>query len=229
MSQKKEEPEQIREKVFQKIKGGEVKMKPSCFFVAVSWFWVFVAVALFFFAAAILSVVIRYVDFAEPGAMLVHKPFFFLFSLPYFLIAMFIFLLVFSALAYRKSRNCCRHENWMLLGMLFLGAVTLGFSVYDAHLEAKVAEKIEKSRRINSFVLTPEEFWYQPEKGTLSGVVSERISEDSIRLQSHDGVFWRVVSIKKIQPELARRKAFVKMLGERQGEYLFVAQEVFPW
>jgi hypothetical protein len=221
--------EPISSKVLKKINEEKVRMKPGCFFVARSWFWLLVSGALFFFSVAFFSVTIHYIDLAEPSALIFSRPWLLLSALPYFFIILSILFLIFSALAYRRSRNCCRHEDWMLVGMLFFGVFVVGVSAYDAHLENRLVERMEQSQRMNAFVKTPVEFWCQPEKGTLSGIVGGELGQQAIELKSWDGRFWIVHISQEKDQKLAKRKMPIKMIGQQEAEASFMAQKVFGW
>jgi hypothetical protein len=231
MSQTASAKERVSRKVLQKINDEQVKMRPSCIFLATSWLWLLVSGFLFFLAVAFFSVTIRYIDFAEPTVLLFKKPLLLLSALPYFFIILGVLLLIFAALSYRRSRSCCRHEDWMLVGMLFFGAFVIGISVYDAHLEDNFVERMEESERMNAFVKTPVEFWYQPSRGTLSGVVATRLDDQVIELKGWDGVIWVVYISENGDQEFIKRKMPIKMIGHKQEEedLSFVAQEVFGW
>lgn len=226
-----DKPGKSIEKIFERIEKGDLKMRSCCFFVARSWLWLLVSATLFFAGAVFFSVIIRYVIVAEPATMIVERPLFFFSILPHVLIILAVLTLVFSALAYRKSRDFCRHENWLLLVFLFFGSILIGFSIHGARLDEKIVQKIENNGRMNSLVQTPIEFWSKPHRGTLSGIVG-RISADdlSFDLISWDGRLWRVSSNQtNWGSPLIKERSPVKMIGRIDGETVFAAKKVFGW
>lgn len=222
---------QISEKVFKKIKSEDVKMKPSYLFIACSWAWLGVSGMLFLVATLLVSLVTHYICTLEPIELLSMRSLILLSAFPYFLIAVTIGMLFLAAVAYRKSRNYCRHENWMLIGVLVFGALLIGILIHDAHLDHKLRVAMEKNILYNNAVVTPKEFWFQPEKGTLSGLVMEKDDQGNIWVKSWDGIKWKVNTNENFfnQNKPSIERGMIKMIGQKNDTYQFEAQALWNW
>ena len=210
--------ENITNKVYEKIKSDDVKMRPSCIFLFRSWLWLALA-GLFFVAATILvSFDTHYVASLQPFDLIFEKPLLLLSALPYILIALTVLFIFFAAKSYRMSRSCCRHENWMLLATIVFGAAVIGSSIYYAHLEHKMRLALEESNFYQNMVVTPKEFWNRPEQGTLSGVISSEIdTRGNVTLTGWDGTKWMIVREENanISNCIFEKQTSVKMVGKQ--------------
>lgn len=223
--------EKISEKVFEKINNDKVKMRSCGYFRTKSGAWLVAAGMLFMLTAVMVSLGMYYIESYKPAFMLVYKPVLFIFTLPYLFIAASILLMFSSAKCYRKSRNMCRHEEWMLFTVLLLGSFVVGYSIYSTHLDWKLRLKLEKSGVYQKMVMTPKYFWTSPDKGTLSGVVIRKMDADVIVVKNWDGTKWNVLVLDKkdIHPEKTEPRSVVKMVGEKGENRHFVAQKIWQW
>lgn len=221
----------ISEKVFDKIKSEQVKMKPNCLFVIRSCMWLGISGVLFLVATLLISLGAYYVHILEPIDLLGMHPLILLGAFPYFLIAATIGMLFLATKAYRKSRNYCRHENWMLVGVLVFGAFLIGIAIHCARLEHRVRIAMEENTFYNNMVVTSKEFWSQPEKGTLSGLIIKTDDRGSIWIKSWDGSKWKVNmnenSFNQIDPLIEMR--MIKMVGQQKSRHQFEAQAFWNW
>lgn len=223
--------EQISKKVYKKIKEENIQMKPCGYFRTQSGAWLVVAGAFFMLTAVTVSLGLFYLESYKPATMLVYKPILFIFTLPYLFVALSILLLFLSAKCYRKSRNMCRHEEWILFSVLVMGSFMIGFTIFSTHLDWRLRLKLEQSNVYQKMVMTPKYFWTSPEKGTLSGVVIKKTQEDIVIVKNWDGTKWNVLIINKkdIHPQKTEPRSVIKMIGEKGDNRHFVAQKVWQW
>ncbi|MEA2006678.1 MAG: hypothetical protein U9O20_00755 [Patescibacteria group bacterium] len=223
----------ISKKVYDKIQSEDVKMKPSYVFVLRSWVWLGISGFLFLLATVSVSFDAYYLDAMESSQLMIQKPFLLLSALPYSLFLITIFVIFLAAMAYRKSRSCCRHENWVLLGILIFGALLIGISAHFAHLQSKMRLAMEKKVFFDEMVVTPREFWFQPEKGTMSGMIVSTDSERKVMLKAWDGSRWKVTTTDDESLFFVNKKGnctrMIKMTGTKEGERHFEARTVWGW
>lgn len=221
----------ISEKVFNKIKSEEIKMKPSCLFMICSWAWLGISWMLFLAATLLVSLNTHYIHTLEPIDLLGIRPLILLEAFPYLLIAITIGMLFLAAKTYRKGRNYCRHENWMLVGVLVFGALLIGVTIQYAHLEYEIRMAMEKNTFYNNMVITPREFWSQPEKGTLSGLITKTDGQGNIWIKSWDGSKWKVNVDKSCckQDDSSIEMRMIKVIGQQNGSRQFEAQSFWNW
>jgi hypothetical protein len=151
--------------------------------------------------------------------------------MPYLYILLAVVFLVLSAKAYRRSRNYCRHEEWILFLVLIFGSFLIGSVVYSNHLDKNFRLNLEQHETYRHLVMTPKYFWSQPAKGTLSGVVVNKAEKDVIVVKCWDGKKWFVVLLdeKDISPQKTDVRSVVKMIGEQGEEENFIAWKVWAW
>lgn len=223
----------ISNKVYDKIQSEDVKMKPSCVFVFRSWLWLGISGLLFLLATLFVSFDAYYLDAMECSSVIMQKPLLLLGALPYFLFLVTVVVIFLAAMAYRKSRSCCRHENWVLLGILIFGALLIGISAHFAHLQNKMRIAMEKKAFFDEMVVTPREFWFQPEKGTMSGMIVSSESEEKVMLKAWDGSKWIVTATDGESLFLVNKKGnrtrMIKMTGTKEDERHFEARTVWSW
>lgn len=221
----------ISEEVYRKIKKEDVQMKPCGYFKARSSFWLIVSGLLFAVTILLVSLDIYYVVNLEPAEVIFRSPSLLLLALPYFLFALTIFLLYLTSRAYRRSRNMCQHEEWMLYTALIFGSFLIGLSVYAANMDSTFRKPMEKSVAYQKVVMTPKYFWSRPDKGTLSGVVLEKKQNGLMVMKSWNGKQWTVVVIdeRKDSDKQVIYSRMVKMIGSKNGNDQFIADRVWQW
>lgn len=220
----------ISEKVFEKIKDENVKMKPRGYFKAYSLAWLAVSGSLFVLTTLIVSVIIHYVANIYLLNLIIQKPFLVLLAFPYLLFAITILLMFFISRTYRKSRDMCRHEEWMLFSVLIFGVLLIGFSVHAGKFNRLFWHPLEKNSVYQKVVVTPRSFWSKPHKGTLSGVIISK-KNGVVVLKTWDGKKWEVTILdkQKARSNIVAPRSIIKMVGELKDDNNFTAQKVWQW
>ncbi len=229
--------EKISGKVYEEIKKEEVKMKPRCFFAFKSLAWLTLAGMFFVLTVFLISASTTYIGNFQMGVMAAQKPGLFFGSLPYFLIGLTILFIYLAARSYRKSRRLCQHEEWMLLGVIVFGALVIGVVASYARLDRGVMSLLENQKGYDMIIVTSKEYWSQPEKGTLSGVVTAQASKKMFYLENWEGKNWIVFVVDKNPISKTQVKAqntpgsfkIVRMVGEQKKPAEFAAWAVWKW
>lgn len=141
MTNKATEKKELGEAVLEKIAKDNLKMKPCCYFILKSWFWRLIAAMALFFSAVVFGIAAHVFFSSELDGAKKANLAEIITKFPFFLL-LFGFLAVYAAFRlYRKSRICCRHEDWMLFFALsavsfliaaFFYQSGLGFYLYDS-------------------------------------------------------------------------------------------------
>lgn len=122
------EDKRISQAVLEKITKENLKMRSLFYFVSVSLVWRALAALILLFSAIVFSVTLyevldlQLINQWKLGFDHILETF------PFFLLIAGLFLVYFSSRLYRKSRICCRHEDWALF--FALAAVALAVSAY---------------------------------------------------------------------------------------------------
>lgn len=220
----------ISEKVLEKIKDENVKMKPRGYFRAYSLAWLAISGLLFVLATLMVSIIIYHVANIYSLNLITQKPFLILSVFPYFLFAVAVLLMFFVSRTYRKSRNTCRHEEWMLFAVLIFGVLLIGFSMHSHKFNRLFWHPLEKNNVYQKVVVTPRSFWSKPQKGTLSGMVISK-KNGVVILKTWDGKKWKVTipNKQKTHSGMIAPRSVIKMVGELENGSHFTAQKVWQW
>ena len=226
----------ISQKVLDKIRVEKISPRAEWRFIVCR---VTVAVLLGFFlivGAMSLGIIFDLFSQFEIGSLLGHpkglKIIFF--SLPYFWI---IFVALFSFLAiveFIKTRHGYKYRAryvvlFFLLLMFFLGGL-FHMAGFCHKLENYFESDFPAYDRI---VKVPQEVWFQPENGLLSGTIirDDEAGCHCLELRDWDREVWRVeYSGALIRPRVIKDSGeMIKILGNKRAENRFEAEEIRPW
>ncbi|MDD3607322.1 MAG: hypothetical protein PHQ20_00785 [Candidatus Moranbacteria bacterium] len=216
----------ISQAVFEKINKEKITIKPKYYFIFCSIFWLFLGGLFFFLGSALLSLCFYFSDKLKPMRVFINNPF----ALTPLLILFFLLLVVasalFTAFLYRKSRSCCRHEDWMLRGSVILGIVFLSFfayflGVFENTFFVKKGEALVNVKK----------YWSNPNLGTLSGEIDSVYPENKkIILRDWSEKEWAVqIDGNLIKGKGCRQGDEIKMIGEKITEDVFFAKRIWSW
>jgi len=214
----------VSQKVFQKIDGEKVQMKPKCYFTACSLAWM-AGGALVFFLAVLLFVELFFsLSVLKPIAFLRYRSlwdlFFFFHLLPWLVAGALVYL---AARLYRQSRKVCRHEEWMLL--VFLSSVALLSGIIFSVAGKKLLD--EKDLTAVNLAI---KYWSLPQQGTFSGKVNR--VKSSVRLEVCDwkGHIWEVDVSRCHCPDIQTNPhGVIKLVGQTTALNEFEAWEGWFW
>jgi hypothetical protein len=111
--------------VFERIEREKIKMKSCCHFFVETWTLRLFSVLVLAFSAVFFGLAIYEVFGMKLYRIWTFSAWQILETFPFLLVLGGFAMVYFSSRIYRKSRICCRHEDWMLLTALFLVSILL--------------------------------------------------------------------------------------------------------
>jgi hypothetical protein len=159
-----------------------------------------------------------------------------LLSIPFFWLAI---SMVFVYLAYVNLKNTehgYRYSPWLIGGSLLITSFILGAIIYNLGFGQKLDDILGRKMPFYEYVANPKiGFWLREDKGRLSGVIIEKISDEKIILVDRQKKIWLVDMSKLKQPKDAPRINLnnlvghpVGFFGNKKGESEFMAKGLFP-
>lgn len=157
---------------------------------------------------------------------------FILLTLPYFWLAGFA-LCLYVAYRYLKStREGYRYEFAKVLALTLLFSLMFGSLLYSYGVGREVENEFANRAPFYRDLRNRQELvWFNPDQGVLAGrVVAVDENGEFFELDDPNQVLWTVdVRDAYLMEGFMVREGFmVKVFGEREGDYLFVAEEVRP-
>jgi hypothetical protein len=231
--------ESVSDKVIEKIKKEKIYPTPRWHFLLknyVLWSGFFLSVI---FGSLAISLIIHYSRendwdiypyLGEGNLQFIAE------SIPYLWI---MFMLAFVGVAYYN----CRHTQsgyryrayYILLSSLFLSFI-FGYAGYAMGIGKDIDDILSDKTNCNCGMAARQKMiWSQPDKGLLSGRIIEVRMDENFNLEDFDGNIWEVrdgemgweeVILRNI---IIRPDELVKIIGQREGEAIFIAQEIRPW
>lgn len=228
--------EKFSEKIISKIEEEKLKPKPRWEFVFKNYFLWTIAVLSLIFGAISFSLIIYLFNssgsiFSDRfGASLFEI---FLAIVPVFwllFLALFIFLF---CLNLKKTKKAYKYSLFFILLIGLISSIALGTSFCMFGFSKKLDSVFGKN--INSVVysrfMNPQlDFWSEPEKGRLSGVVSDLGSDKSLYLVDKDSKEWLVLYTNLNTPHVLRieKGLPVRFFGEKLSNDQFKAVRIMP-
>ncbi|MFW5884744.1 MAG: hypothetical protein ACOCUF_00715 [Patescibacteria group bacterium] len=226
------EKNKVAQKVYENIKKQGIEIKPRCHILACKLFWVFLAFLVFLLSLFVAILAVNYLVDFKPFSVLGQNLFFLPAFYPFLILFAAALLIYIASRFYRRSRTRCKHEEWMLLGALFLLSLIFLFLTALFGVDKKIFYATEGSLKNNNFILSRYDYWSLPGDGTLSGLV---ISEDSpaqvYTIKDWKGNKWSVV----VEDCSAREKKLfeiqdkLKMIGKQGEKHNFNASSAWAW
>jgi len=223
----------ISKKTLEKIKKEQVHPKPHWYFLTRDYFfWIMFAITTLLGGVAfgmILFIttnldwdIYQYLGLSLPGAVVT--------SLPYLWIALLFLFLFITYYNFIHTRRGYRYRFVVIFLISLLISILLGFGFFHYGW----TETVEKQLRARipgyqHLVYTGENQWMQPEKGLLSGVVIEILSENnSLWLEDYSGQKWEIdISKAKVKGNLPLTENLeIKIIGEQLSLDIFEAIEI---
>jgi hypothetical protein len=217
--------------VVEEIKKSDVRMKPPCYFMFISFVWICLGAILFLISLILLALGVHYLSEYEFVGLIGKGYFSGWFFVPFLIMLFSVLLLYFSSRLYRKGRICCRHEEWMLL--LAIGVVTiLGLFVLASSDVLKGGRDFIKNHCVKKgMIVSTEGFWSNSQKGRLSGEVIGIDRDKKYILIENGDDLWKVYTGNcgcEINHENAKKGDYIKLIGEIDNRE-FQAEEIWDW
>lgn len=224
----------IANKIFEKIKEKKVKPKPAYYFWTKEWFLRFLIVLALVFVA--FSVAISIYLFFEHDWMLyrqsqesILKQVFM--ALPYFWgFVLSLFILAACYLFYSTKKGYTHSFRMIIIALLVLGALSGGI-LYVSGLGEKLDNIMyDKVSYYRPLIKRPIHMWQRPELGKLGGKII-KIEPRELIIMDPKGQHWQVdITDAKVpnNPPLSPEQ-FVRILGHKVSENLFLAKIILPW
>lgn len=197
-------------------------------------FWLVLAVSLAVSAIVVATIIFIVSDYDWDAYTYLNRSFFahIFYSLPYFWLAVLVFLLAFAYYDFRSTKRGYRYDLAIVLGGAAALSVMAGAGLFWAGLDSQVDEFMEKDfPPYESLIYNNEDIWNNPDLGLLGGRVVEVDSEDSFIIKDSGGLFWQVNGqnaawFDLVPPSEGMR---VKLTGRRGDDHIFFADEAEPW
>jgi len=212
--------------VLDKIEKNKIDIKPKWHFIFYSIFWLFLGGLIFFFSIIVLSFYLYCFNELKLWAVLMNNPLSPMPILLYFSFVLIFFLAIIVALLYRKSRICCRHENWMLFGSILIGLLALSFIANTMGIFEKNFFNKDKE------IINIKKYWSNPQAGMLSGTVVRVYYPEVNRLTLHtwSGSEWKIDTEKYSHNNAYLAEGYkIKIIGRKTGDYNFIANQIWAW
>lgn len=231
--------EKLCDKVLEKIKEEKIEPKPRWQFLLKDCFvWIAFAISVVIGAIAFCVILDAFTDNDwDVYKYAIENPLErIMISLPFIWIVVLILFLGLAYYNYKNTKSGYRHEAYVIFGLsiatgIIFGAVFhFGFGMGEK-AEDFLAENLPFYNKINSHC-SNREVWLQPEKGLLAGEILSVSAPDNFDLEDFSGMSWK---IEKNEDVIIRgnsalyEKEEVKIIGEKEKDYIFHAIEIRPW
>ncbi|PIP28514.1 MAG: hypothetical protein COX29_00800 [Candidatus Moranbacteria bacterium CG23_combo_of_CG06-09_8_20_14_all_35_22] len=225
----------ISQKVLEKIKQEKISPKSRWNFLLCRS--AVIALLIFFLFAGAFSLGIIFSIFSQfEVGRIVGRPhgmgILFL-SLPFIWIILLIFFAILAIVEFAKTRHGYKYKTTYVGGIFILAIIIFGAILYKLNFSDNMENYMNKNfSTYSQIVRTPEKVWSQPEEGLISGEIIENKKEkEKIYLRDWDGEIWEVDYFQalvrpKVKKEIGEK---VKIIGKKEDEYKFRAQEIRPW
>lgn len=224
----------LSEKIIAEIKGQGLAPLPRWRFIAKNWaIWLSGALALLIGAAAFSVIIYLFKyntwDIYQESALSGAK--FFLLTLPYFWL---LFLSLFIFIAYynlRHTKGAYRYRLYLIIIVPILASIVLGMIFFTVGWGKKIDGVLGRHAPFYSQVFNRQMiFWFNPEQGRLSGVVSGlSIDGQDFFLLDPAGETWHVFRDEDyVFPSFVETGEAVNVLGELEGDKEFEASFIRP-
>lgn len=228
--------EKISKKTLEKIKQNKIGLRPKWFFKFKNYiFWSLFVLSILFGGLSVAALIYQYQKADSFSAYYyVHHSFLkaVILSLPYFWL---IITLVFISLAiydFYLTKKGYRFNVFFMFIISLILSLILGIVLFYSGIGGKIDEKLNQDfsfyRQINQ---QKEKIWNQPDRGLLAGKILEIKDQQIFVLQDLGGVIWEInyQKAKIFGREKIKINEEIKIIGERQNDNTFLAQQIRPY
>lgn len=138
--------------IFDKISKENLKMRSLFYFIALSLAWRVSAALVLFLSSVIFSVAIYIIFSLGQGGGDATNWRGAIKNFPFFLVLFGTLLVFFSSRLYRKSRLCCRHEDWMLFFALGFVSLVVAAFLHKTGMAFRFYQSVEGLEAMKIFI-----------------------------------------------------------------------------
>lgn len=231
--------ESFDQEIVKTIKDKKIEPRPRW------WFWfknssVWLAGIVALFLGSISSALIIYLSIGNDISIhrLAGASFFdlLLLSIPFFWLAVSAIFVYLAYINLKNTDHGYRYSPWLIGSCLLMGSFVLGAIIYGCGFGQKLDDLLGKKMPFYEYVANPRiSFWSREDKGRLSGLVVEKISDEKVVLIDRQKKVWLVNIDKLKQPKgvppinlnnlIGRPVGF---FGSKKGESEFTARGLLP-
>lgn len=232
----------VSQNILEKIQKEHIKPTPKWhFMLKKSVIWALFAVSLILGSIAFSIILLQINDvewdlYEKAGGLL---GFVFL-VIPYFWIIFIIGFLLLGYYNFKHTDTGYKYNTFYVVLISIGTSMLLGTALYSfgisEHLEDKFLENIPFYKEMN---FGKRQMWVMEERGLLGGKVIEIKNADEFDMEDFRGKLW-LIKVENEQPLNLLPKPFkpnfkpkpgdlVKVIGEKESEYVFRAFDVRPW
>lgn len=222
------------DKIINTIEKENITPKPKWFFLSKNLtFWVIFVVALFIgsiaFSIVLFSIqqtdflLLKHIQHSSIEAVLALLPYF-------WLIALFIFTFI-GFFSFKKFKKAYKYSWFSILGVNILMSVNIGTLLFLSggaqFLENTFANQVEIYQSVEEQKL---KHWMNPDEGYLAGEIIES-KTDTLIVKDFSDNKWLITYHDIFIPPILELESGekIKIMGKKQSETHFSAQEIRPW
>lgn len=232
--------DKLSEKILNKIKEEGIKPTPRWnFLLKDAFFWFVFGLAVILGGLSFSIIFNSFLNNDWDLYLQLQDSFFkfFIFSVPYFWLIIFSFLIFVAYLNLNKTKKAYKYSLPLTFGAVLFLSFFVGLSLYNSGLAFSVEEKLSRTfPQYGHIFHSPMMLWDRPEKGFLYGEVLST-EDERIILEDFEGVLWEVTLSEQafeIVPLSAfKQNLMLKIIGreikESCEERCFLAEMIRPF
>lgn len=224
--------ENLEQQILNKIKTEKITLRPKYFFTiknTILWLLYILAIFVSSLAFGIFLELLQDHDWSIYPRLGLNFYQYLLASVPYFWL-IFILAAIFLAIYnFKKTNYSYRHRDYIIAAATATCSVALGAIFFFSGIGELIDTELYETTNFYSFVVCHHnDFWQNPEKGLITGAITDVQDENNFTLTDPQGKQWQVSnSDDLIWPE-AEESLMVKISGEKDGADSFIAQDIQP-
>jgi hypothetical protein len=230
--------EKLGDKVLQKIKEEKIVPRPRWQFLLKDYFiWLIFLVSLMFGSLAFC--VLLHIFFTNDWDL--YKYFHttlighILISIPYIWIVLMTFFVGVAYYNFKYTKSGYRRETYFVVALSVAGSLILGTFLHTLGAGEKIEDIVANSVPYYEKITCcsdRKDIWDQPEKGFLGGEIVNILNAENFELKDFGGLVWQVQENDdtiEYAPLEIKNGEEVKIIGEKERNYVFWAREIRPW
>lgn len=154
-------------------------------------------------------------------------------SFPYLWLILVVGALILAVAEFLRTRHGYKYRLSEIVAVFGSLSIFLGSIFFIFGQSGQTERFLEKSLpQYGKMTRTPREFWVQPEKGLVSGIILK--NDEGIKimaLRDWGGHDWDVdySKAKVAERVVLKEGVFIKVIGEKKTDVNFFAEEIRPW